>query len=849
MRIPISWLKDYVDVTVSPQELADLLTIAGMEVDAVEYIGIPGGKDEDQRLVWDRELLIIGQILKVEQHPDADKLVLATVEYGAAEPEVVVTGAPNIFEFIGVGDITDKNIFTPFALEGAIVYDGHKEGQVKMKLKGKALRGIFNRCMVCSAKELGLGEEHDGILLTNAEDLGVDTLIPGTPLQDIFGDVIIDFEVIPNIARTASIVGVAREVAAITGQPIRYPSYEVQQDGVSDVADLVKITTENPDLNPRFTAMLIENVDLHQGPLWMRRRLEMAGMRAKNVVVDISNYVMLEMGQPNHTFDWDYMKSRTAEYDPNGLVHINTRLAHDGEKLITLDGSERDLKPFSILVTDPAGNLSLGGVMGGRNSEITDHTTHVLLEAAAWDYINIRRTSHSLKINSDAGFRFSRGVHSSQAILGCKRAAELLRVYAGGTVAQGIIDYYPQPAETIVVKTDLSYVQRWSGLFDITAAECKEHLEKLEFVVELDGDMIIATAPDHRIDIEGKHDIVEEICRMYGYDNLPATEMADALPTQRGNTMLEREMLLKDTLVNLGMQEVITYRLTTPEREGKLLATGPADDRGYVTLANTVSTDRVAMRHSLLASVAEIAAENSRHAKRISIFEVGKVYLPNEEGDLPTENSRMAMIMTGERDKVAWQDADVPAAFDFYDLKGTIEGMIGSLNIQNFKLEAGEHPTFRPGRTAKLMLNDKILGWMGELHPLVKENLEFRGDDAVLAADLDLDILLPKVKDAIKFESISSYPTVQEDLAVIVDKGVAAADVEAAIKRAGGFLLKNIELFDVYEGDSIPDGKRSLAFHMAFQSPKKTLKDKDVAKLRNKIIGGLKHTLNATIRD
>ncbi len=336
---------------------------------------------------------------------------------------------------------------------------------------------------------------------------------------------------------------------------------------------------------------------------------------------------------------------------------------------------------------------------------------------------------------------------------------------------------------------------------------------------------------------------------MYGYDNLPSTEMADTLPTQRGNVTLEREMLLKDTLVNLGMQEIITYRLTTPEREAKLLASGPADDRSYVTLANTVSADRVAMRHSLLASVAEIAAENSRHAKRISIFEVGKVYLPNEEGALPTENSRLSMIMTGERSTVSWQDADAPAEYDFYDIKGVVEDLIGSLNVMNFKIEVGEHPTFRPGRTAKLMLNDKVLGWMGELHPKVKENLDFRGDGAIMAADLDLDLLLPKVRDAVKFNPVSNYPAVQEDLAVVVDTTVSVADVAAAIDRAGGFLLKKVELFDVYEGDSIPDGKRSLAFHLAFQSPDKTLKDKDVAKLRNKIIGGLKHKLGATIRD
>lgn len=850
MRIPISWLKEYVDVTVSPQELADMLTIAGMEVDAVEYIGIPGGADEDKRLVWDRELLIIGQILQVEQHPNADKLVLATVEYGAEETETVVTGAPNLFEYIGKGDVSHLNLFTPFALEGAVVYDGHKEGNVKMKLKGKALRGIHNRCMVCSAKELGLGEDHDGIMITDAADLGLDELVPGTPLQDIFGDVVIDFEVIPNIARTASIVGVAREVAALTGQPIRYPSYEVQQDGQSDVTELVTITTEEPELNPRFTAMLIENVSLGQSPLWMRRRLELAGMRGKNVVVDVSNYVMLEMGQPNHTFDWDYMQSRTADYgaETDSKVHINTRLAHEGETLITLDGTERELKPFSILVTDPAGNLSLGGIMGGQNSEINDNTTNVLLEAAAWNYMNIRRTSHTLKMNSDAGFRFSRGVHPSQAILGCKRAAELLRQYAGGTVAQGIIDSYPAPADTVTVSVELEYVKRWSGL-DVTAADCKTLLEKLEFEVKLDGDTIIATAPDHRIDIFGKNDIVEEICRMYGYDKLPTTEMADVLPPQRGNVSLEREMLLKDALVDLGMQEVITYRLTTPEREAKLLSSGPADDRSYVTLANYVSADRVAMRHSLLASVAEIAADNSRHAKRISIFEVGKVYLPNEERDLPTENSRLALVMTGERGKQSWQDGTAPTTYDFYDIKGVVEDLVGSLNIQNFKMAVGEHPTFRPGRTAKLMLNDRMLGWMGELHPLVVESLEIRTDHPVLAAEIDLDILLKKLKDARKFDPPSPYPAVEEDLAVIVDSNTSAADVEAAIRKAGGFLLKSADLFDLYEGDSIPAGKRSLAFHLTFQAPDKTLKDKIVAKLRNKIIGGLKHKLGATIRE
>lgn len=369
MRVPLSWLKEYVDLTLAPDELANQLTVFGLEVGKVEYIGIPGGRDPD-RLVWDRDLLILGRILLVEQHPNADKLVLATVDYGSAEAEVVVTGAPNLFPYIGQGDLTSHNLYTSFALEGAEVYDGHKEGQVKMKLKGKALRGIFNKCMVCSEKELGLGDDHDGVMLFTPADLGVENLVAGTPLQDLFGDAVLDVDIIPNIARCASVIGVAREVAALTGQTVRNPTYEVVQDG-PDMAGKVAISTTEPTLNPRFVAFLIEGVEQKPSPLWMQRRLKLAGQRPINAVVDVSNYVMLEMGQPNHTFDYDVLRGRADQYAPAGPVHIITRLAEQGETLTTLDGQVRHLPDFAILVTDPAGNLSLGGVMGGANSEIS----------------------------------------------------------------------------------------------------------------------------------------------------------------------------------------------------------------------------------------------------------------------------------------------------------------------------------------------------------------------------------------------------------------------------------------------------------------------------------------------
>lgn len=844
MLVPISWLKDYVTIDMSVQELADMLTIAGLEVESIDYIGIPGGNDKN-RLVWDREKILIGHILKVEQHPNADRLVLATVDYGGEENEVTVTGAPNLFQYVGQGDISDLKLYSPFAMEGAYLYDGHKEGQVKAKLKGRPLRGIHNRCMLCSEKELGISDEHDGIMILDGEQ------VPGTPIQDVLGDAVLSIDIIPNIARCASIVGVAREVAALTGQQVRYPSYDLVQEGPS-VAGKVKISTEKPELNPRFVAIVIEGVEQKPSPWWMQHRLQLAGQRPINVVVDISNYVMLEMGEPNHTFDLDFLRSRADQYNgPDGPIHIITRLPHEGEKVTTLDGMTRDMPPTTILVTDPAGALSIGGIMGGEESEISDGTTNVLLEAASWNFINIRRSATLLKLNSEAGFRFSRGVHPSQSILGAKRAAELLRQLAGGTVAQGIIDYYPLPAQPTVLELTEAEVQRIGGI-NPSLDEIQQMLESLEFGVENKGDHLLVTSPDHRLDIEFTNDLVEEVCRMYGYDKLPSTEMSDTLPPQRSNEKLEKEERIKDILVQLGMQEIITYRLTTPERENKLLPpeTGiTPDDRPYVTLANPITVDRVAMRHSLLASALETAAANSRFSEYIALFEIGQIYLASEEGDLPDELTRLSLVMTGPRQQVYWQNDSSAEGLDFFDLKGIVEALLGDLHVADLQVEAVSHPTFRPGRTARLLLGDQQLGLMGQLHPLVVEGFDIRTDMPVLAAELDVDVLIGRIPPWHHVTAISSYPAVHEDLALVVDKNVTAAQIEAQIQQAGGFLLQQVDLFDIYEGSQIPAGKKSLAYHLTFQSPSKTLTDKDVKKQRQRILQQLERQLGAKLRE
>ena len=842
MRVPLSWLKDYVDITTSIEELAEKLTIAGLEVTEIDYVGIPGGR-ELERLVWDRDKLVMGQILEVKPHPDADRLVLAVVDYGGDEEEIVVTGAPNLFPYLGQGDLSRHELYSPFALEGATLYDGHQEGQVKMKLKGRQLRGIYNRCMLCSEKELGISDEHEGIMILQGKYQS------GTPVQDVLGDAVLEIDIIPNIARCASIVGVAREVAALTGQKLREPNYEVLQEG-PPVNKLVRITTDEPELNPRFVALVIEGVEQNPSPEWMQRRLRLAGQRPINVVVDISNYVMLEMGQPNHTFDYDFLRRRADQYDPGGPIHIHTRLPEKGERLTTLDGITHELPPFTILVTDPVNPLSLGGIMGGVDSEINDRTTNVLLEAAAWNFINIRRSMVALKINSEAGFRFSRGVNPSQALLGAKRAAELMRLYAGGTVAQGIVDYYPnKPWQSPIVLTTAE-VKRIGGI-DLSQAEIKRLLESLEFKVDDRGDHLVVVSPDHRMDIEQSQDLVEEVCRMYGYDRIPETEMSDTLPPQRSNIGLDREENIKDLLVQLGMQEIITYRLTTPEKEARLLPVikSQPDDRPYITLANPITVERVTMRHSLLASLLDIVAVNRRFQERMTFFEIGQIYLAGEEGLLPDELQRLALVMTGPHIDPACDGDREQEGLNFFDLKGVIEDLFSAIHISGLAAEAASHPTFRPGRTARLLVNDRQIGWLGELHPLVVEVFGIHGDWPVIAAELDLEVILPLIPDEFQVRAVSAYPAVLEDIALIVDRGIPAAEVLNIIDKAGGYLLQKAELFDVYEGNPIPRGKKSLAYHLTFQSPDKTLTDRVVRKNRERIVKQLERQLGATLRD
>ncbi len=860
MKIPISWLKEYVDITLPIAELAERLTLAGLEVGNIHYIGVAGAD-----LAWERDKLVLGHLLKVEPHPNADKLVLATVDIGAAEPETVVTGAPNLLEFVGKGDISYLGLKSPFVMEGATVYDGHAtEPNTKMKLKGRQVRGIMNRHMLCSEKELGLSDNHDGIILTDTE-----TAAPGTPIVDLWGDIVLDIDLTPNLIRCASIIGIAREVAALTAQKVHYPInwLDVGQDSSlsQPLTERLVIETTEPDLNPRFVAMLIEGIKIKPSPYWMQRRLRMAGMRSINNIVDVSNYVMLEVGQPNHAFDWESLQRRAHEYG-DGQVKIITRLAEHGEKVLTLDGKTHDVPTFAILVTDPKSNLSIGGIMGGGESEISDSSTNILLEAAAWNFINIRRTSQALNIYSEAAYRFSRGVHPAQAMVGALRGAKLMTELADGAIAPGIVDYYPNPPKPVVIDLPQTEVTRMLGI-ELNLTEIKAILESLEFQVEIQTDpnpkskiqnpkSLRVTMPDHRLDISaepttGRADLIEEIARIYGYDRLPVSEIADELPPQRNNVALDREEQTRDLLVQAGLQEILTYRLTTPEAEARLL--GQDGTSSYVTLANPSTPERSVMRHSLLNSVMEVVAENSKHHRRVQMFEVGHVYLLNPTGEqaaiLPQEQRRLAMVLTGPREPESWLPADT-TPIGFFELKGVVETLVKGLHVGEVAFKPAQSQLYHSGRGAELVVNGQSIGLLGQLHPQIIKPYNFQIEDhqPVLAADFDLDLLLAQVPPGHGVRSVSRFPAVQQDIAIVVEDNVLADQIEALIVKTGQPLLNQVRLFDLFRGEQIGAGKKSLAYSLTFQADDRTLTDKEVAKQRQKIVQRLEREFGAKLR-
>ncbi len=874
MKVPVSWLKDYVDITIPIEELARVLTVSGLEVEEIHYVGWEMPIENKygfkiSGIAWEKDKIVVAEIRAVNPHPNADRLTLCDL-YDGQQEHVVLTGAPNLFPFKGQGKLP-KPIKVAYAKEGSTLYDGHTEGHVLSTLKRTKIRGVDSYSMVCSEFELGISDDHEGVIFLD-DDAPV-----GAALADYLGDVVLEVSILPNNARNVNILGIAREVAALTSQPLRMPQSELKTSGES-LEGKVSIEISDPSLNPRFTLGLIRNVEIKTSPYWVQRRLKLAGMRPISNIVDATNYTMIEIGEPLHAFDYDVLANRAA----NKPVKIITRAAKQGEKLTTLDGMERTLSSSNVLVCDEKGPLSLAGVMGGFESEIYDasrevldatgpetkngkgnpgelsrgkaslrsqSTTNILLEAAAWNFINIRKTANAHNLQSEAAYRFSRGVHPGLALEGLKRCLYHMAAWSGGMIAPGIVDNYPLPPTDPIVEITPKDVKRALGI-DIPTTEIIAMLERLEFKCSLAGETIRVQTPPFRMDIGegvvGVADIMEEVARLYGFERIPETRMADPLPPQRGNPSLEREERIRDILVTLGLQEVITHRMSAPEIENRLLPKGaPALAIEYVELANPIAPEKRVMRRSLLASVLNVIERNARLSDSLVMFEIGPVFVPpDNDSDLPGEPRRLAIALSGRRYEQAW-DAKLGVKLDFYDLKGIIAALMEALHL-DVTYTPAEHPSFHPGKCAAILLGDTSLGVFGELHPLVQENYDFSAP--VVAAEFDLEAVLEAMKTAFDLKPVSEFPPVLEDIAVIVDENLPADRVEALIRQTGGKVLASVRLFDVFRSEQIGAGKKSLAYALTYQSPDSTLTDKDAAQIRSKIVRRLEQEVGAKLR-
>ena len=842
MKLVLSWLKEYVDIDVSIEDLARTLTMIGLEVEEIQLIGLPKPQSDHLEnvyagLTWEPDKIVVAEVSEVMPHPNADRLVLCRLNDGSEE-KIVLTGAPNLYEYKGKGTLP-KGLKVAYAREGTTLYDGHQPGKVLTTLKRMKIRGVESSSMICSEKELGISEEHEGVIILD-DDAPV-----GMPLVEYMGDAVFQVAILPNMVRDACMLGAAREIAAALDKPVRHPSASMLGDGPT-IDGEVKIEISDPDLNPRFVFGMVRGAEAQPSPYWVQRRLRLAGMRPINSTVDATNYVMLEVGEPLHAFDYDILKKRAAGKNPT----IITRAANKGEKLTTLDGVERELDDFTILVTDTSGPLALAGVMGGLESEITQDTHTILLEGASWNFINTRRTVASQKLQSEAGYRFSRNIHPELAKYAVELCLSRIAEWSGGKIASGFVDAYPKPYQDPQLFLTEKDVEHTLGI-QISKQEIADLLSRLEFECTINEDGVLVQSPAHRMDIGegeiGKADLMEEIARLYGYDRIPPSRMADPLPPQRTNSRDDFERKIKSILTNLGLQEIINYRLTSPEEEERMFPNdGEKPHREYVELLNPISQDKRVMRTSLVPQMLTILEKNMRHADRLSLFEVGPIFLSNDQDILPVEEYHLCIGMSGSNQHAAW-DCKEPQALDFFDLKGYIEAFLQAIHIENVAFTPAQEPAFHPGKCAAVVCEGITIGMMGEIHPKTSEKYDFL-QKKVYLADFNLDALFPLIPAIFRSQAVSLYPPVLEDLAVIVPDETPASAIAAVIRQAGRELLTELRLFDVFKGKQIGEGKKSLAYNLTFQSFKRTLTDKNVEKTRNAIIQALEKQMGAEVR-
>lgn len=799
MKVPLKWLKEFVDITLPVEELAAKLTASGSEVVAVTRR-------------WER--VQVAEITVIEKHPNADRLRLATVVMPAGE-RTVVCGAPNI-------EVGQK---IAYASIGARLSSGHSGEE--MELTAAMIRGVKSEGMICSEKELGLSDEHTGILV-------LDQRAPqGTPLADYLEEVVIDLDITPNRPDCFSILGIAREVAALTGQQWREPDLAYLESESATATSLASVEIADPDLCPRYTASVVRAVEMGPSPAWMQERLIAAGMRPISSVVDITNYVMLETGQPLHAFDLDTLEDHK----------VIVRRAIDGEQMTTLDNVPRTFTSNTLLITDPNGPIGVGGIIGGLNSEVTDQTTNILLEAANFNHINIRQSETALRVTTEASRRFDKGLNQESAEYGLRRATKMLVEVCRGTAATGIIDEHPIHRTPVSIHLTQQRLHTLLGT-PLSSGQVYDLLTALGCTLTGEWEPgFHVTPPWWRPDLRIPDDLVEEVARIMGYDALPTTAIRGSVPHMPPNPMRRIKEDVRDILTAAGMQEVINYSLTSLTNLQKIGVHPTISGIQPVNVTNPMSSEQEYLRTSLRPSLLTNLAANERHPDElIRLFEVGRVYLPRT-ADLPEERDMLVGVLAGRQRLPSWVEED--AAVDFYDAKGVLEALLGKLGA-DVRFEPVEDPNLHPGRTAALTGTDGAVGVVGEVHPVVLEAFDIDARPVYLF-DIDLQLLLPTLTKQQHYASLSRFPAVVEDLAVMVDDHVAAAAVEYTICRHP--LVTSARLFDVYTGAPIPAGKRSLAYAITYEASDHTLSGGEVTRARQQVVSALQSVLGAQFRE
>lgn len=803
MFVSYKWLQQYVDLDgISASELADKITKSGIEVEGVEQKseGIKG--------------VVVGHVLEKVKHPEADKLNVCQVDIGAEEPVQIVCGAANV----------DAGQKVAVATVGAVLPGNFKIK--KAKLRGQASHG-----MICSLQELGIEskliakEYSTGIFVfPNDVEVGTDAL-----QQLSLDDEVLELSLTPNRSDCLSMLGVAYEVGAILGKDVKYPE-STYATGNEKASDYIAVEVEANEANPLYTAKVIKDVKVGPSPLWMQTTLMAAGIRPHNNVVDITNYVLLEYGQPLHAFD----------YDKLGSKKIVVRNANDGETIVTLDEAERTLKGHNLVITNGTEPVALAGVMGGTNSEVSEETTTVLLESAYFAASSVRKTSKELGLRSEASARYEKGVDPNRVRAAAERAAALMAEYAGGTVLEGTVEVDTLTVEPAVVSITLEKINTLLGTA-LTMAEVEAIFARLKFETTVDGDEMTVTAPTRRGDITIPEDLVEEVARLYGYDNIPKTLPAASGTVGKLSDYQAKRRAVRRYLEGAGLYQAVTYALTSPEK-----ATAFAlEVKDTVKLSMPMSEERSVLRQSIVPQLLEVLKYNvARQNDSVALYETGTVFLHTADNELPEEREHVAGALTGLWHSQAWQGEK--KALDFFVAKGILEGLFEKLGVSGqIVFSAAQIDGMHPGRTASVSLNGTYIGYVGQIHPKVQQQYDIK---ETYVFELSLQALLQADVAPIAYTSIPRFPSITRDIALVVDSATVAGDVQAIITEAGGKLLKEVSVFDVYEGEHMEAGKKSLAFSLKYFDPEKTLTDEEVTKVHTKVLDAVKEKAGAELR-